>query len=73
VPGVDQPHTDVEGAAPAVTPFGVLMECLDIVCTLSQLPQGTSGEGSSDMRLGSRKPQSNMTITDLASAAERYS
>jgi len=73
VPEVVQPPTDDEVAAPAATPFGVLMECLDIVCALSQLPQGISREGCNDMRPGSQKPQSNMTILDLASAAERDS
>ena len=42
VPAVIQPHTDSDTAAPAPTPFGVLMECLDIVPRISQMPQGTS-------------------------------
>jgi len=46
------------------------MERYDIVPGISQMPQGTSRPGSSRIRLGSVKPQSNTTISVLEPAAE---
>ena len=46
------------------------MEFLDIVSRVSQMPPGTSQAGSSHMRLGSGKPQSNMSIPCGAPAME---
>ena len=46
------------------------MEKLDIVPGISQMPQGTSRPGSSHIRLGSVKPQSNTTISGLEPATE---
>jgi hypothetical protein len=34
-------HTDDVAAAPAATTFGELMECLDIIHRISQIPQKT--------------------------------
>jgi len=42
IPAVVQPHTADDSAAPAQTTFGELMECLDIVPRISQMPQWTS-------------------------------
>jgi len=71
VPAIVQPQTDDDAAAPAPTTFGELMECLDIVPGISQMPQGTSRPGSSHMRLGSMKPHSNTSISGLEPTAER--
>jgi len=46
------------------------MERLDIVPGISQMPQGTSRPGSSHIRLGSVKSQSNTTISGLEPDAE---
>jgi len=70
VPVVVQPQTDSDASAPPPTTFGELMERLDIVPGISQMPQGTSRPGSSDIRLRSVKPQSNTTICGLEPAAE---
>jgi hypothetical protein len=70
VPVVVQPQTDDDASAPPPTPFGELMERLDIAPGISQMPQGISQPGSSHIRLGSVKPQSNMSISGLEPAAE---
>jgi len=70
VPVVVQPQTDHDASAPPPTTFGQLMERLDIVPGISQMPQGTSRPGSSHIRLGSVEPQSNTTISGLQPAAE---
>jgi hypothetical protein len=49
------PHPDDDTLAPPPTTFGELMESLDIVPGISQMPQGTSRPGSSDISLGSVK------------------
>jgi len=67
---VVQPQTDDDAAAPAPTTFGELMVCLWIVPWISQLRQRTSQPGSSDIRLGSVKPQSDTTLSGLEPAAE---
>jgi len=67
---VVQPQTDEDAAALALKTFGELMECLDIVPGIPQMPQGTSRPGSSHMRLGSGKLQSNMSLSCLAPAPE---
>jgi len=66
---VVQPETDDDATAPPPTIFGQLMERLDIVPGISQMPQGTSRPGSSHIRLGSVKPQSNTTISGHEPAA----
>jgi len=59
-----------DAAAHAPTTFGELLDCLEIVPRISQIPQGTSPPGSSHMRLGSVKPQSNTGIPCVAPAVE---
>jgi len=46
------------------------MKSLEIVRGISQMPQRTSRPGSSHIRLGSVKSQSNMSISGLKPAAE---
>jgi hypothetical protein len=41
------------------------MESLDIIPGISQMPHGTSRPGSSHLRLGSGRPQSNKCIASL--------
>jgi len=47
---------DQKVASTALTTFGELMECLDVVPGRSQMPQGTSQPGKSRMKLGSGMP-----------------
>jgi len=54
---VGKPQTTSTAATPSPTTFGELMQALDIVPGQSQMPQVTSQQGSSQMRLGSKKPQ----------------
>jgi len=68
VPAVVQPQTADDAAAPVPTIFGELTECLDIVLRISHMLQGTSRPGSSHIRLGSVKPQWNMSIPSLEPA-----
>jgi len=70
VPAVIQPKTDNDAVAPAPPTFGDLMECVDIVPGISQMPLATSRPGSSHMRLGTGKPQSNTSRYGLAPATE---
>jgi len=70
VPVVVQPQTDDDASAPPPTTFGELIERLDIVPGISQMPQGTSQPRRSHIRLGWVKPQSNTTISGLEPAAE---
>jgi len=70
VPAVVQPQTDDDTAAPALPPLGELMECLDIVRGILQMPQGTTQPGRSHMRLGTGKLWSNTRIPGLAPTAE---
>jgi len=71
VPAVVQPQTDDDAAAPAPTTYRELMECLEIVSGMSQMPQGTSRPGSSHIRLCSMKPQSDTSISGYEPADER--
>jgi hypothetical protein len=61
---------DDDTAAPPPSAFGELMECLDIVTGLSQMPQGSSRSGSSHITLGSVRPQSNTSKPGLQLAVE---
>jgi len=70
VPVVVQPQPDDDASAPPPTTFGELMERLDIVPGISQMPQGTSRPGSSHIWLGSVKPHLHTTISGLEAAAE---
>jgi len=56
--------------APAPTTFGELMECLEIVPRISQMPQWTSRPGSSNIRPESMKLQLKRSISGLEPAAE---
>jgi len=70
VPAVVQPQTNDDAPAPPPTTFGEHMESVDIVPGISQRPQGTSRPGSSHIRLGSMKPESNSSIHSDEAAAE---
>jgi len=70
VPAVVQPQTMADAPAPPPATFGELMESLDIFPGISQWPQGTSRPGSSHIRLGSVKPQSQLSIQSGQPAAE---
>jgi len=65
VPGVVKPRTDTTAATPSPTTFGELLQVLDIVPGQSQMPQATSPQGCSQMRLGSEKPQAYNHIIPL--------
>jgi hypothetical protein len=67
---VIQPQTDDDASEPPPTKLGEHMERLDIVHGISQMPQGTARPGSSHIRLGSVKPQSNMNICGLQPPSE---
>jgi len=56
---------DDDTAAPAPTAFGELMECVEIVSGISQMPQGTFQPERSSIRQGSMKLQSNLNISGL--------
>jgi hypothetical protein len=70
VQAVVQPPTDDDAATPAPTTFGELMECLEIVPGISQMPQGTTRPGSSYIRLSSVKPHRNTSKPGLEPAVE---
>jgi hypothetical protein len=57
VPAVGKPQRDSTAARPSPTTFGEVMQALDIVPGQSQLLHVTSRQGSSQMTLGSGKPQ----------------
>jgi hypothetical protein len=57
VPAVGKPQADSTAATPSPTTFGELMQALDIVAGQSQMPQVTSQQGTSQMRMGLEKPQ----------------
>jgi hypothetical protein len=61
VPAAVQLQTDDDAVAPALTIFGEIMECLDIVPGILQMPQVTSRPGSSHKKPGCGKPQSSMS------------
>jgi len=54
VPAVIQPQMENHSTWSGLTTFGELMETLDTIFGISQIPQVTSRPGSSHMRLGSR-------------------
>jgi len=70
VPAVVQPQTDDDASAPAPRTFGEHMEYLEIVPRISTMLQGTSQPRSSQMRLGSMKPQLNTSIYGLPPPAQ---
>jgi len=57
IPAVGKPPEDSTAATLSPTPFGEHMQALDIVPGQSQMPQVTSRQGTTQMRLGSEKPQ----------------
>jgi len=70
VPAFVQPHANYVAAVPTPATFGDLMEYIDVVPGISQIPQGTSRPGICHIILGAGKPQSNMGIAGLAPATE---
>jgi len=70
VPAVIKLQMAEKAAVPAPTIFEELMECLDIFRWILQMQQGTSQQGSSQMRLGSRKQQLDTGIPGHTPATE---
>jgi len=70
VPAVIQQQTDDDAATPIPTTIGELLQCLDIVPGIAQMPPGTSRPGSGHIKLGSAKPQSNTSISGLEPTAD---
>ena len=68
VPAVVQTHTANDAMSSALTSCGEPMETLDSVPGELQQPQVTSQQGSSHMKLGSRKPQTYKRIPSLPPA-----
>jgi len=62
IPAVGKPQEDSTAATPSPTTFGELMQSLDIVPGQSKMPQVTSRQGTSLMRLGSEQPQADNHI-----------
>jgi len=73
IPAVVQPQTDDDAAAHAPITIRERMEYIYIDPRISQMLQGTFRPGSSDIRLGSGEPQSNMSIFGLPTAAKPHS
>ena len=65
VPAGVQSQTEEDATCSAPTTFGEPMETLDSVPRRSQMPQVTSQPGSSQMRLGLRKPETHKGIPSL--------
>ena len=70
VAAIIKSQTDHAGAAPSPTTFGELLETLDIAPGISPMPQCSSRPGSSQMRVGSRKPKSPERISSYPPGAE---
>jgi hypothetical protein len=70
VPAGVHPQTNEDAQAPPLTIYGEHMESFDIVPGISPRPQGTSQLGSSHIRLGSVKLQSNSSIPSDVPAVE---
>jgi len=70
VPAVVNHQVDPIAATPSPTTFGEHMQTLEIVSAQSQMPAVTSRPGSSQMRLGSEKPQSHKFIPLFSPIAE---
>jgi len=63
---VGKPKTDSTAATPSPTTYGELMLAHDIVPGQSQMPQVTSRQGSTQMRLGLENPQAdNHTVQPM--------
>ena len=65
VPAVVMPQTDTTAATQSPPTSGELMPVLHIVPRQSPMPQVTSRQGSSQMRLGSERPQADNHIVSL--------
>ena len=65
VPAVVKPQIDTTAPTPSPITFGEFMQALDIVPGQSQMTQVTSWPRSSQMRLGSEKPQPRSHIAYL--------
>ena len=65
VPAIVKLHLDDDAAASVLSTCGELMECLDIVPGISEMPQRTSRPPCGHMRLGSGKPQFNTKLLSL--------
>jgi len=65
IPAIVKPQTDTTIAIPLPTTFGEIMLTLDIVPGQSQMLRGTSWPESSQMTVGSSKPQSRTHIASL--------
>jgi len=73
VPAVGKPQTEPTAASPSPTRFGEHMQVADIVPGLLQMPQVTSRQQGSQMRLGSEKSQASNYIVPLMAAAGPHS
>jgi len=74
VPAVVTPQTDTTAATPSLTTCGELMHVLVIVPKPFQMPQVTTRQGSSQMRLGSEKPQeANLLVSLMPDAVADWS
>jgi len=69
VPAVGKPQRDSAAATPSPKTFGDLMQALDMVPGKSHMPQVTSRQGSSQMRLGLERPQADNHIVRAMPAA----
>ena len=66
VPAVGKPQIDTTAATPSLITVGEHMQTPEIVRGQSEMPAVTSRPGSSQMRLGSEKPQSHKFISVLS-------
>jgi hypothetical protein len=62
---VANPHIDSTTALPSRTIFGTLMQTLDMVRRQTEITQGSSRPGSSQMRMMSMQAESNQCIMSL--------
>jgi len=68
IPAFGKPQTNTTAPTPSPTSFGKLVQALHIVPGQSQMLQVTSRQESSQMWLGSRKPQGDNDIVPPMSA-----
>jgi hypothetical protein len=69
VPSVGKPQADSTVATPSLTTFGELLQVVDNIPGQSQIAQVTSGQDTSQMRVGLEKPQEdNNTVPQMAAA-----
>jgi len=70
VPAVVTPQSDDNAAVPAPTTFAELIEYIDSVPRISQMPQVASRPGSCHITLGSGKPQSDIHQQNIFQSLE---